>query len=190
MATGNFTLSRNGYPTYALMAFDWILENMHYELEGLDIDYEDWDAIEKAEQEVFNRYESTWRALPEFKDVEKAVEEANYEIKQFINNTPLTREKELEREGTDEWLEEDYEGWTLYDKLYDDEYPEINIESGYYEGASIVIKGTDEDYIDIYELGDGIVEIMDKHFGEQGLGLGQLNVAYRFSNGETGYTIK
>lgn len=196
MATGNFTLSDRGYPTYALMAFDWVLENLPYELEGYDLGNveEDevtyWNNVEAAEKELINYYTSRYFSLPDFVDVEKAIEEANDEIKNLIDNTPLTREKELERRGSEKYLEDDYEGWTLYDVVYYEDYPEIRIEAGYYEGASIVIRNVDIDYISIYELGEGIANIMDKYFGEQGLGLGEIEVAYRFSSGETGYNIK
>lgn len=192
-ATGNFTLSDYGFPTFAYMAFDWALDYISYYLEEFGYDanaeYEndtaDDEARYAAEEKGINYMQDRWKELPEEYQVDMAIEEANGDIYDLFNNTPLNSEAELELGN--EW-EDRFKEWSVYDE-YSYELPEIKIKAGYYEGASIVIEIPYIEVINAYDLNDKIVDIMYKHFGKDGLKMASIGVAYRFSSGETAYNL-
>lgn len=101
----------------------------------------------------------------EFKSLEDDIDDFNYEIKQLSDK--------LYDEGREE------ESWTISDA-------EVTVKDGYYEGAQLIFS---EDSI-WDEIPKEAQELVTNFFNEmiKKYNLNVLKVAYRFSNGETGYS--
>lgn len=188
--TGNFTLSDEGYPTYIAYAFDWLLENMSYEIENMlesegvkkpeeTIEFIGWN----EDEEMYEYYdkdtdehflldgEAPTSKYPRY-DTLSEEDREDYEQKVIAEYEkiwgPLYEEFEIADvvESCDAAVKAACESYDDDDEIrYDYGYPTVELVGGYYAGASIVIKDTDG-LEATPELKTKVLSILEDHFGK------------------------
>jgi len=213
MATSNFMMSSGNLPTWAYFADMWNDEATIKDLRAQIVEFyvdaygeePDEDYIqERLEQDIYDLEEQYYR--DEVDNAKDAIEKVYKEIRKDLGKE-LTNYLSINATFDDGVEEDDKEGIIsdeVYGVIYNiEELFSIWVESGYYDGVSVGIDFDIDDFI--YQLAYSYLSVDEKDFENfvnnlvnkyvnmldkelyNNTSFNKIEVAYRFSNGETGY---